>query len=60
MRKKRLKYYQERRTTSHWPTPIYVKPLQPNTYGDASLKIDYSTLTPPDLSTLKDEIQLII
>lgn len=60
MRKKRQKYYQERRTTSHWPTPIHVNPLQPQTYGDASLKIDYSTLTPPDLSSLKDEIQLII
>ena len=60
MRKKRQKYYLERRTTSHWPTPIYVKPLQSNTYGDASLKIDYSTLTPPDLSSLKDEIQTLL
>ena len=60
MKRKRQKYYLERRTTSHWPAPIYVNPLQPSTYGDLSLKIDYSSLTPPDLSSLEDEIQKLL
>jgi len=42
IKNKRLKYFNERRTTSHWPAPIYVNGLQPQTYGKAGLKIDYS------------------
>ena len=46
---KRLKYFNERRTTSHWPYPLNVNGLQPQTYGDKSKLIDYSTLPKPNL-----------
>ena len=58
--KKRLKYFKDRRTTSHWPCPIRVNGLQPRTYGDNTKKIDYSILTPPDLKDLEDEIQKLL
>ena len=41
---KRLKYFNERRTTSHWPYKINVNSLQPQTYGDESRLIDYKDL----------------
>ena len=50
---KRLKYFNERRTTSHWPYKINVNSLQPQTYGDKNRLIDYSKL--PDIN-LEDEI----
>ena len=43
-KKKRQKYFIERRTTSHWPAPIKVVGLQPNTYGNNDLLIDYNKL----------------
>tara|TARA_Y100000389_G_C17458774_1_gene520085 strand:- start:5 stop:877 length:873 start_codon:yes stop_codon:yes gene_type:complete len=60
MKRKRLKYYLERRTTSHWPAPIHVNGKQPQTFGNKSLQIDYSSLTPPDLSNLEEEIQTLL
>ena len=57
---KRKKYYNDRRTTSHWPAPIYVNPKQPRTFGDSRLEIDYSLLIPPDLGDLKDDIEKLI
>ena len=60
MQKKRKKYVEEFRTTSHWPCPIKVNPKQPRTYGDSSLKIDYSVLKTPDLSDLEEKIKEII
>lgn len=60
IKNKRIKYYQDRRTTSHWPCPIRVNPLQPRTYGDDSKKIDYSLLTPPNLEDLEDEIEKLL
>ena len=42
--KRRLKYFLERRTTSHWPYKINVNSLQPQTYGDNSKLIDYTKL----------------
>lgn len=60
IKNKRIKYYQERRTTSHWPCPIRVNPLQPRTYGDDSKKIDYSLLTPPNLEDLEEEIEKLL
>jgi hypothetical protein len=60
MQRKRQKYFLERRTTSHWPAPIYVNGKQPRTYGDKSLAIDYETLTPPDLSELEEEIRELL
>jgi hypothetical protein len=56
MKAKRLKYYNDRRTTSHWPCPIRVNSLQPQTYGDNSRLIDYSLLTPPNLEEFESEI----
>lgn len=60
MKKKRLKYFEERRTTSHWPAPIYVNGKQPQTYGDATKLIDYSTLVSPDISDLDAEIRKLL
>ena len=58
--KKRQKYFDERRTTSHWPCPVHVNGLQPRTYGNAEMGIDYSKLKTPDLSGLEDEIRALI
>jgi hypothetical protein len=58
--KKRKERFEERRTTSHWPAPIYVNGLQPNTWGDDSKKIDYSKVKRTDLSALMPEIEKII
>ena len=60
IRKKRLKYYNDRRTTSHWPTPIYVNGKQPQTYGDSSRSIDYSLLQPSILDDLEEDIMKLI
>jgi len=57
---KRLKYFEDRRTTSHWPCPIKVNGLQPQTYGDNTKKIDYTTLKPPNLERFMDIIKTII
>lgn len=46
---KRLKYFNEKRTTSHWPYKIKVNSLQPQTYGDDSRLIDYDNLPKIDL-----------
>ena len=46
---KRLKYFNEKRTTSHWPYKINVNSLQPQTYGDDSKLIDYDNLPKIDL-----------
>lgn len=55
MKEKRRKYFQERRTTTHWPCPIHVVPLQPNTYGDPSRIIKYSTLPIQSLENIDHE-----
>ncbi len=60
MQAKRIKYFNERRTTSHWPYPLKVNGLQPQTYGKKELKIDYSALKPPDLEDLLPEIHKIL
>jgi ectoine hydroxylase-related dioxygenase (phytanoyl-CoA dioxygenase family) len=57
---KRVKYYEERRTTSHWPYPVHVNGLQPRTYGNADLLLDYGELTKPDLSEFDELIKQII
>tara|TARA_B100000497_G_C7588664_1_gene354077 strand:- start:80 stop:1000 length:921 start_codon:yes stop_codon:yes gene_type:complete len=57
---KRLKYFSERRTTSHWPYPLNVNGLQPQTYGDKSKLIDYSTLPKPNLDKYLNIIKTII
>lgn len=60
MQTKRLKYFTERRTTSHWAYPIRVNSLQPQTYGDKSKLIDYSTLSEPNLENLIESIKNLI
>lgn len=60
MQNKRRKYFQERRTTSHWPYPIRVNSKQPNTYGDVSRSIDYDNLPPIDLESMTDEIEQLL
>ena len=60
MQAKRLKYFKERRTTSHWAYPIRVNSLQPQTYGDKSKLIDYSALEEPNLENLLESIQTLI
>ena len=57
---KREKYFNELRTTSHWPCPIKVNGLQVRNYGDKSKIIDYEKLTPPELEDLKEEALKII
>ena len=57
---KRLKYFEERRTTSHWPCPIKVNDIQPQTYGDKSREINYNLLQKPDLTRFLDNIEEII
>ena len=58
--KKRLKYYEERRTTSHWPYPLHVNGLQPQTYGNADLLIDYTKIIKPNLADLDEKIRLLL
>ena len=60
MQEKRLTYFNQLRTTSHWPCPIKVNSLQPRTFGDDTLTIDYSILPSPNLDDLRDEIIKII
>jgi ectoine hydroxylase-related dioxygenase (phytanoyl-CoA dioxygenase family) len=57
---KRIKYYNDRRTTSHWPYPLKVNGLQPRTYGDQTLLIDYSQLNSPDLTDLDVKIRRLL
>lgn len=57
---KRLKYFNELRTTSHWPYPIRVNSLQPQTYGNPEREIDYSKLTKPNLEKYKEKILELI
>lgn len=56
MKEKRMKYFETRRTTSHWPSPINVNGKQPQLYGDESKKINYDNLVKPKLDDLMDEI----
>ena len=60
IQKKRLKYFEERRTTSHWPSPIYVNSKQPRTYGDNTKLINYDSLIPPKLDDLESEIKKLL
>lgn len=52
---KRVKYFNERRTTSHWPAPIKLVPLQPN-----DLEIDYKTLPVSNLNDMIGKIEDLI
>ena len=60
MQQKRQEYYKKKRTGSHWAYPVHINSLQPQTYGDNSLLIDYSVLRPVDLSKYEDRIQILL
>lgn len=60
VQKKRQKYFEEKRTTSHWPYPIKVNGLQPRNWGDDSLKIDYDKLQEPNLTPYLDVIKTLL
>lgn len=55
-RVKRLRYFIEKRTTSHWPCPVHVNGKQPQTYGDKSKLIDYLQLSKPYLEDIIEDI----
>jgi hypothetical protein len=52
MQRTRKKYYEKRRSTSHWPYPLMVNAAQPQ---DQIL-----TVTPADLSEYEEEIQKLL
>jgi ectoine hydroxylase-related dioxygenase (phytanoyl-CoA dioxygenase family) len=58
--KKRRKYFEERRTTSHWPYALNVNGLQPQVYGNKALLLDYSQMTPPDLTEFAEKIDRLL
>lgn len=58
--KKRMKYFEERRTTSHWPCPVKVNPKQGRTFGDDNKLIDYSKLPKIKLDDMMKEIIKLI
>lgn len=60
MSKKRLKYFEDRRTTSHWCYPIKVNSLQGRTYGNEKLIINYDSLEKPNLERYMDVIRTLI
>lgn len=60
MQEKRIEYFLDERTTSHWPYPVKVNGLQPQTYGNEILKIKYDELPSADLEDLIDDITKIL
>ena len=60
MKEKRLKYFETRRTTSHWCYPIKVNSLQGRTYGNNELLINYDLLRKPNLDLYMDTIRRLI
>ena len=59
-KKKRLKYFTQLRTTSHWACPVKVNSKQPVPYGNPRRVINYDILKKPELDYLKDEINKIL
>jgi len=60
MHEKRVKYFKELRTTSHWCYPIRVNSLQPRTYGNDSVLINYDDLQPPNIEDLLPNIKKLL
>ena len=60
MRAKRQKYFEEKRTTSHWAYPIKVNSLQPRHYGNKDLLIDYDSLPEIELESMMEEIKKLL
>ena len=57
---KRIKYFEERRTTSHWPCSIKVNGKQPISYGNPERIINYENLQKPNLDYLQHLIKEIL
>tara|TARA_Y100000389_G_scaffold196958_1_gene230695 strand:- start:2069 stop:2956 length:888 start_codon:yes stop_codon:yes gene_type:complete len=60
---KRHQYFNNIRTTSHWPYPLNAVPEQPNVYNYRTIEkinIDYSELPKPELSDIIEDIYKII
>jgi hypothetical protein len=57
---KRKLYWEQKRTTTHWPCPVRVNGLQPRTFGDDGLKIDYSLCPEQDYSGFGSEILKLV
>ena len=60
MQRKRLLYYAQLRTTSHWASPLRVNPLQGRNFGDPRLVINYDALRPPDLERFETKIRKLL
>ena len=62
--KQRQKFFDKKRTTSHWPYPMNPVPEQPNFYNyyypDQPIYIDYNSLPPPVLDDLLPEIKKLL
>lgn len=60
----RKRYFETRRTTSHWPYPMNVIPNQPNLYNyynqDFPIFIDYESLPVPNLEDLRTKIEELL
>ena len=59
----RREYFEENYTTSHWPYPLTIVPLQPyyNYYNQGNrITIDYASLPKPKLDDLKEEIEKLL
>jgi hypothetical protein len=50
VKNKRMAYFRDYRTTSHWADNVYVNGKQAQNYGNQDWVIDYSTLKKPRLS----------
>lgn len=60
MKQKRQLYYDTKRTTSHWAYPIKVNGLQPHTFGNKDLNIEYDKLKTPELDNMINDIEKLI
>ena len=60
----RKRYFETRRTTSHWPYPMNVVPLQPNVYNyyneGNEIYIKYEYLPKPELDDLMEKINELL
>ena len=56
--------FETKRTTSHWPYPMNVVPLQPNVYNyynaGNEIYINYEYLPKPELDDLMEKIEVLL
>ena len=60
VQKQRKKYFQELRTTSHWPCPMRANSLQPSGNDNQNFRIDYTLLPKPQLNQYSSDIMKLI